>query len=84
MKLIDTFMAFLIVVGAFQFFYCVLVGNFVWQTIAGSSVQAANYVTIAIQCLPLGFQYYGGTICPNGEFEDADKPREQERVQVQR
>jgi len=28
-KLLDTFMAFLIVVGALQFFYVVLVGNFV-------------------------------------------------------
>ena len=28
-KLIDVFMLFLAVVGAFQFFYCVIVGNFV-------------------------------------------------------
>jgi len=28
-KLLDTFMAFLVVVGALQFFYVVLVGNFV-------------------------------------------------------
>jgi len=28
-KLIDTFMAFLVLVGVLQFVYCVLVGNFV-------------------------------------------------------
>lgn len=28
-KLIDTFMAFLVVVGAMQFLYCILAGNYV-------------------------------------------------------
>jgi oligosaccharyltransferase complex subunit epsilon len=35
-KLVDTFMAFLVVVAAFQFLYCVIVGNFVWHAIDGS------------------------------------------------
>jgi len=29
-KLIDVFMAFLVVVGVLQFVYCVIVGNYVW------------------------------------------------------
>jgi oligosaccharyltransferase complex subunit epsilon len=34
-KLIDVFMAFLVVVGALQFVYCVLVGNYVCSKFTG-------------------------------------------------
>jgi hypothetical protein len=53
-KLIDVFMAFLVVVGVLQFVYCVIVGNYV------SAVQSVwvkgNFtdILLAIQCLSLG------------------------------
>ena len=38
MKLIDVFMAFLVVVGGLQFVYCVLVGNYVRASIVLGSM----------------------------------------------
>lgn len=53
-KLLDVFLAFLVAVGALQFFYCVLVGNFVrsaipwdrWQTEGGAGLALS-----AVDCL---------------------------------
>jgi oligosaccharyltransferase complex subunit epsilon len=56
-KLLDTFLAFLVVVGALQFFYVVLVGNFVRprpRTITldfHSPPQSPNFTTTAMHKL---------------------------------
>ncbi|EAT88020.1 dolichyl-diphosphooligosaccharide--protein glycosyltransferase subunit OST2 [Parastagonospora nodorum] len=47
-KLLDTFMAFLIVVGALQFFYVVLVGNFPFNAfLSGFSATVGQFVLTA-------------------------------------
>lgn len=61
-KLIDVFMAFLVVVGVLQFVYCVIVGNYV------SAVQSVrikvNFTDslVAIQCVSLGIFSYCRTV----------------------
>lgn len=53
-KLIDVFMAFLVVVGVLQFVYCVIVGNYVSDV---QSVRMKGKLTdtiVAIQCVSLG------------------------------
>jgi hypothetical protein len=53
-KLIDVFIAFLVVVGVLQFVYCVLVGNYVCLLHSHFSLRVnADFGTIAIQCLPV-------------------------------
>lgn len=53
-KLIDVFMAFLVVVGVLQFVYCVIVGNYV--SAAHSVGIEGNFTNtiVAIQCVSLG------------------------------
>ncbi|KAH7076462.1 DAD family-domain-containing protein [Paraphoma chrysanthemicola] len=47
-KLLDTFLAFLIVVGALQFFYVVLVGNFPFNAfLSGFSATVGQFVLTA-------------------------------------
>jgi len=47
-KLIDTFMAFLVVVGALQFVYCVIVGNFPFNAfLSGFSATVGQFVLTA-------------------------------------
>jgi len=47
-KLIDVFMAFLVVVGALQFVYCVLVGNFPFNAfLSGFSATVGQFVLTA-------------------------------------
>lgn len=48
MKLIDVFMAFLVVVGGLQFVYCVLVGNYPFNAfLAGFSATVGQFVLTA-------------------------------------
>jgi len=56
-KLIDVFMGFLVVVAAFQFFYCVLAGNYVrvlrtWAKSTWERGVIADFA-VAVQCVPL-------------------------------
>lgn len=53
-KLLDLFMLFLVVVGALQFVYCVLAGNYVSPP-RDAILQAVGVLTLwtAIQCLSL-------------------------------
>ncbi|KAF1981340.1 defender against death DAD protein, partial [Aulographum hederae CBS 113979] len=47
-KLVDVFMAFLVVVGALQFVYCVIVGNFPFNAfLSGFSATVGQFVLTA-------------------------------------
>jgi len=47
-KLLDSFMAFLVVVGALQFVYCVIVGNYPFNAfLAGFSATVGQFVLTA-------------------------------------
>lgn len=65
-KLVDAFMAFLVVAGALQFAYCVLAGNYVSPRTApaepGSPDQPLTRST-ALQCLPLRLLLHGRAVC---------------------
>lgn len=53
-KLIDSFMAFLVVVGALQFLYCVLAGNYVSLGTPAEDGDAQRLTCLtALQCLPV-------------------------------
>jgi hypothetical protein len=54
-KLIDAFMAFLVVVGALQFVYCVLAGNYVSRRRCRYRRMQANCIATAFQCFPFWF-----------------------------
>lgn len=53
-KLIDVFMAFLVVVGVLQFVYCVIVGNYVSDVHSARIEWNFTDILIAIQCISLG------------------------------
>lgn len=69
-KLIDIFMAFLVVVGALQFLYCILAGNYVSRT-PGAAARAARRTDIltmcrlALQCFSLWLLCDGWAVCPD-------------------
>jgi hypothetical protein len=88
-KLLDTFMAFLVVVGALQFFYVVLVGNFV--RIPSITPVALHHRTelkgylltilvTAFQRLPFWLQRNRRPIRPHSLAAHSDQPGEQGRV----
>jgi hypothetical protein len=47
-KLIDVFMAFLVVVGALQFLYCILAGNYVRSQLHSSSRLSVESVLLVL------------------------------------
>ncbi|MBE3045181.1 hypothetical protein IMZ48_22045 [Candidatus Bathyarchaeota archaeon] len=61
-KLIDVFMAYLAVVGAVQFLYCILAGNYVrldprtgarsWEVV----MEGRANKMVAVQCVPVGLR----------------------------
>jgi hypothetical protein len=59
-KLIDVFMAFLVVVGALQFIYCIIVGNFVCCFFKKSLLLVL--IIIAFQCVSIWLFSHGGTV----------------------
>jgi len=61
-KLIDVFMAFLVVVGVLQFVYCVIAGNYVCSLIQAVKDTNTDTHGIAIQCFSLWLLCNGGTI----------------------
>lgn len=71
-KLIDVFMAFLVLVGGLQFLYCVVAGNYVRNGPANPvpiGLPARVKLTwgpLAIQRLPVRFLCYSRSICPDG------------------
>lgn len=64
-KLIDVFMAFLVVVGVLQFVYCVIVGNYVSAVNFMGTEGNLTDTLIAIQCVSLGVLSHCWTICFN-------------------
>lgn len=82
-KLIDVFMAFLIVVGVLQFVYCVIAGNYVCcslcprirsRSVSCRKSQELISILTAIQRFPIRFLCYGRSIRPHCQLEDSDKP----------
>jgi len=65
-KLIDVFMAFLVVVGGLQFLYCVIAGNYV-RLLGGLGRDLdANVQFLALQCFLVWVFSNGGTVCFDG------------------
>lgn len=67
-KLLDIFLAFLTAVGALQFFYCILAGNYVrsqYLLFYLGNVQVLILCCIAVQCLPLRFRGHCRPVRPN-------------------
>lgn len=67
-KLIDVFLVFIAVVGALQFLYCILAGNYVRSPANRGSLQALGTLTLlinvaAVQCFPFGFRSNRWPIC---------------------
>ncbi|KAF2013367.1 defender against death DAD protein [Aaosphaeria arxii CBS 175.79] len=64
-KLLDTFMAFLVVVGALQFLYCIIVGNFPFNAfLSGFSATVGQFVLTAslrMQTNPENSKEFEGT-----------------------
>jgi hypothetical protein len=87
-KLLDTFMVFLVVVGALQFLYVVLVGNFVRTSLPDCSIGLSKgryrllgaNIAAAFQRLPLGLQRNGRPVRPHGLAPHADEPGKQGRI----
>jgi hypothetical protein len=95
-KLLDAFMAFLVVVGALQFFYVVLVGNFVRIHPPLPVPSRRNYggkrnpvwwshdllidMLIAFQCLSFRLQRNRRSIRPHSLATHSDQPGKQGRV----
>lgn len=83
-KLLDAFMAFLVVVGVLQFVYCVLAGNYVrlptlymlWTKKEGHSLTLAR---LAFQRLPRRLLSNSRPIRPHSKLAHPNKPREQGR-----
>lgn len=50
-KLIDAFMAFLVIVGGLQFAYCVLAGNYVRPHLPQARVNTISFVQGMIACI---------------------------------
>jgi len=79
-KLIDTFMAFLVLVGVLQFVYCVLVGNFVcfpvlmimMKNLCSVERKLIGFV-LAFQCVFERLRCYRWTVCSYGFIEDTDQ-----------
>ncbi|MDI1488289.1 MAG: oligosaccharyltransferase complex subunit epsilon [Ramalina farinacea] len=73
-KLLDTFMAFLVVVGALQFVYCVVAGNYPFNAfLSGFSATVGQFVLTAslrIQTNPENEGEFGGTISHERAFAD--------------
>lgn len=77
--LLDAFLAWLVVVGAVQFLYCVLAGNYVrvfrqsWNLPTHATL-AETLLTLAIafQCLFVGVLRRGRPVCPHSITADAD------------
>lgn len=61
-KLIDVFMAFLVVVGVLQFVYCIIVGNYVSAVLSAGIEGNLTNILLAIQCIPLGIFGHCGTV----------------------
>lgn len=64
-KLIDVFLVFLVAVGALQFLYCVLAGNYVGSGRIMRDTPDTN-LHPAFQRFPVWFLGYGWTVCPDG------------------
>lgn len=64
-KLVDTFMAFLVVVGVLQFVYCVIAGNFVSSTALYDVKRDVADRYTALQCVLERLQCDGWTIRPH-------------------
>ena len=80
-KLIDVFMAFLVVVGILQFVYCVIVGNYVCGACTGRPEQKLIWET-AFQRFPVGIFGDGWAVRPNSISTLSDQCREQGGVQL--
>lgn len=65
-KLIDVFMAFLMVVGVLQFVYCVIVGNYVSSMCIRGEESKYAHVMTAFQRLPFWLLGDGGTVRTDG------------------
>lgn len=80
-KLIDVFMAFLVVVGVLQFVYCVIVGNYVCGGAAciaqGVGIRMVANEMIAIQCFLVGILGDGWTVCSYGIVAHSNERGEQ-------
>lgn len=68
--LLDVFMLFLVLVGAVQFLYCLLVGNYVSNYARG--LERSADVLLAIQCLPLWFWCMRWPVCPHSFAANAN------------
>ena len=62
-KLIDVFMVFLMVVGALQFVYCVIAGNYVCALDGGLEEGIVLTKVVAIQRFLVWILGDGGTVC---------------------
>lgn len=75
-KLLDAFMAFLIVVGVLQFVYCVIAGNYV-SSLGRSAIKLdADTGPLAFQCLPCRLLSYSRSIRTHSELAYPDEPGE--------
>jgi len=93
-KLLDSFLAFLAVVGVLQFVYCILVGNFVSTTFPCLTKQIPPLLekykeawllmlwerATAIQRLPIGIQRHRRPVRAHGLAAHADEPGKQGRL----
>ena len=93
-KLLDVFMGFLVAVGALQFLYCLIVGNYVWQSTLTLSLWLYLYylvnmklqrltisLVIAFQCVSGWLLSHGWAVRFDGWAEDSDESRKREGVQ---
>lgn len=81
-KLLDSFMLFLVVVGALQFLYVVLVGNFVSSTVNARTLhaqmqfraQTSTDLKLALQRFPVRLQRLRRPIRPHSLLAHPDQP----------
>jgi len=87
-KLIDAFMAFLVVVGGLQFVYCVVAGNYVSSSFRALRCSSAcgevvngrltvGSFRVAVQCLPVGLQCHRWPVRAHCQLAHADESGEQ-------
>lgn len=67
-KLLDTFMAFLVLVGALQFVYCVLVGNYV-----SLSLTLSHLTSLSLSFFSF-FLLLEDEECPRGFAKEGTRP----------
>lgn len=64
LRLIDTFLAFLVVIGLLQFSFCIIVGNFPFNGFLGGFISAVGQfvltVSLRLQCLESNHDHFIG------------------------